>query len=371
MKVCPTCGTRLSENATRCLVCGRNFSVTAKPSQSNPVETPKLPELKLSLPSALGLILLMLVIGAGIVILIMQLTGRVAAPKTDATMTMTPTSTVTQMPTGIPTLAPTYTLQPPTSYVVQASNTCSGIAYTYHVSVQSIIDLNGLNSACDIVPGNTILIPQPTPTATVPATATVSAAQATESACTIMDYQVAKDDTLSSIAANYIISIDSIKSDNGLTSDNVWLGQHLKLNLCHRLPTEGPTPTPTTPPPYAAPTLLLPIDGIVYPNTTDTITLQWSSVGTLRSNEYYQITIEDVTSSGVNRIVQYVTDTKVTVPVSLRPSDNISHIFRWWVVVARQAGSNGDGTPIYETNGASSDARVFGWSGTSTGTTTP
>jgi hypothetical protein len=176
---------------------------------------------------------------------------------------------------------------------------------------------------------------------------------------------------LSSIAANYNISIQALKDYNGLTSDFVWSGEKLKIPLCQRLPTEGPTPTPTTPPPYAAPSLLLPEDGIVYPNTTDTITLQWSSVGTLRENEYYMVTIEDVTSNGVNRVVQYVTDTKVTVPVSLRPTDNISHIFRWWVVVARQAGSNSDGTPIYETNGASSEARVFGWSGTSSPTTAP
>ncbi len=115
--------------------------------------------------------------------------------------------------------------------------------------------------------------------------------------------------------------------------------------------------------------LLLPEDGIVYSNTTDTITLQWSSVGTLRENEVYQVTIEDVTSNGTNRVVQYVTDTKLTVPATLRPVDNVSHIFRWWVVAARQAGSNADGTPIYETNGATSTARVFGWSGTTTGST--
>lgn len=371
MKVCPTCGTRLSENATRCLVCGRNFSVSAKPSQSNPVESPKLPELKLSLPAAIGLIVLILALGAAIVFLILQGTGRVTSPTPEPTMTFTPTGTATSLPSSEPTLEPTFTPLPPIDYVVQAEDQCISIAANYGVSLQSIKELNGLTDECYIYEGLTLKIPQPTPTASPQPTATLSAAEATTSACQTLPYTVTENDTFSSISANYSISVDSIKNYNNLTSDVVWTGMKLILPLCQRLPTEGPTPTPTTPPPYTAPSLLLPEDGIVYSNTTDTITLQWSSVGTLRENEAYQVTIEDVTSNGTNRVVQYVTDTKLTVPVSLRPVDNISHIFRWWVVAARKSGSNTDGTPIYETNGATSSQRVFGWSGTNTGTQAP
>jgi LysM repeat protein len=371
MKVCPTCGTRLSENATRCLVCGRNFSVTSKPVKENSVESPKLPELKLSLPAALGLILLVLAVGAGLVYMILNLTGHVTSPTPEATITLTPTGTATLMPSSSPTLEPTFTALPPTPYVVKANDQCISIAVYYDVSVQSIIDLNGLDTNCTLTEGQTIMIPQPTPTPTPLPTATLSEEQATSAACQTIDYVVKADDTLSGIAANYNVSVQSLKDYNGLTSDFVWSGQKIKIPLCARLPTEGPTPTPTTPPPYPAPSLLLPEDGIVFANNTDTITLQWSSVGTLRENEYYQVTIEDVTSNGVNRVVLYVTDTKVIVPMTLRPTDNISHIFRWWVVVARQAGSNSDGTPIYETNGATSEARVFGWSGTSSPTSAP
>jgi LysM repeat protein len=371
MKVCPTCGTRLSENATRCLVCGRNFTVTSKPSQESPVESPRLPELKLSLPAALGLIFLVLAVGAGIVYLILQGTDRIAAPTPDATMTETPTMTASPQPSSEPTLAPTYTPLPPIDYVVKENDQCVLLAAINDVSLQSIIDANGLTNECILSVGQTIKIPQPTPTATTQPTSTQSSSQSTTEACQTLDYTVGAGDTFSSIAANYNIAIDSIKSYNNTTSDVVWEGMQLKLPLCMRLPTEGPTPTPTTPPAYAAPSLLLPVDGIVYANTTDVITLQWSSVGTLRENEVYMVTIEDVTSSGVNRVVQYVTDTKLTVPVSLRPSDSTSHIFRWWVVAARQAGSNADGTPIYETNGALSTARVFGWAGTSSATVAP
>jgi len=368
-KVCPTCGTRLSENATRCLVCGRNFSTPAAPvkaEKSNPVESPKLPELKLSLPAALGLIVLILGLGAAIIFLVLQGTGKVATPTETPTVTLTPTMTVVQ-PTVQPTSAVTNTPLAPIDYTIKDGDLCSSLAATYKVSIASIIALNNLDDNCTIYPGNSIKIPQPTPTNTPQPTGTLSPAEATSASCQTLSYTVTENDTLSSISANYNISIESLKNFNNLPSDNVWVGEVLSLPLCQRLPTEGPSPTPTTPPPYPAPNLLLPNDGIVYPNTTDSITLQWSSVGTLRSNEAYQVTIEDVSSEGAKRSVQYVTDTKVTVPVSLRPQDNTSHIFRWWVIAARQTGSNADGTPIYVTNGATSEYRVFGWVGTNGG----
>ena len=97
----------------------------------------------------------------------------------------------------------------------------------------------------------------------------------------------------------------------------------------------GPTPTPTIPPPYPAPNLLLPSDGAAFTLADDVVTLQWASIGTLRPNEEYQVTIEDVTVDQGRRIVDYVTDTKYIVPTSFRPNDNIAHVMRWWVVPVR------------------------------------
>jgi hypothetical protein len=93
------------------------------------------------------------------------------------------------------------------------------------------------------------------------------------------------------------------------------------------------------------------------------VTLQWSSIGTLRDNEAYQITIEDVTSGqGLHR-TDYVTDTKYIVPASFRPNDNLAHVIRWWVTTVRQNGVDEQGQPIYDSAGAVSEKRVFSWTG--------
>lgn len=364
-KVCPTCGTRLSENATRCLVCGRSFVASPKTSTASPVQSAKLPELKLSLPAAIGLIILILGLGAAIVFLILQSTGRVTTPTATPTVTLTPTGTNTPPPTQEPTLAPTNTLVPPKEYTIATGDFCSSIALRFGVSIQSIADLNNLPQDCGVLSvGQKILIPIPTPKPTDLPTPTLSAAEATELACGTLSYQIKEGDSLSSISINYNISVNTIKSFNNLTSDNVMVGMLLQLPLCERMPTAGPTPTPTLLPPYGAASLLLPMDGIVYTNLADVITLQWSSVGSLKENERYAVTVVDVTSGEAKKITQYVTDTKFTVPASMRPIDGTSHIFRWWVIAVRQTDTTTDGQPVYDVYGTISAFRVFGWSGT-------
>ena len=96
-KICPTCGTRLNDNATRCLVCGRTFTAASAPeakSGTPAVKSPRLPELTITLPIALVLILLFIAIGAGAVYGILQGTGKVVEP--------TPTPTPTPIPTSPP-----------------------------------------------------------------------------------------------------------------------------------------------------------------------------------------------------------------------------------------------------------------------------
>ncbi len=114
----------------------------------------------------------------------------------------------------------------------------------------------------------------------------------------------------------------------------------------------------------------MPADGAIFTLADETIPLQWALVGTLRENEAYAVTVEDVTEGQGLKEVAYVTDTKYLVPSSLRPVDS-THIFRWWVIPVRQVGTDKEGNPIWEVAGESSIQRVFGWMGTGPAAATP
>jgi LysM repeat protein len=366
-KLCPTCGTRVSEDATRCLVCGSDLTGIDKPARKNrDIQGSRMPKITLSLPIALGLLALFLTIGAVLVYFALQETGRVVDPTATPTETATVTLTVTPTPstptpTDIPLPSPT-----PVSYTVQAGDTCAGIAFTFGVSIQSIVLLNNLPADCNtLVEGQLLLIPQPTPTPTALPTSTLSPAEATEQSCEKVNYEVQENDTLSSIANSYSVPMAVVQEYNGLSSETVFSGMTLIIPLCERFPTPGPTPTATLPPPYSAPNLLLPADGARFTQTGDTVSLQWASIGTLLDNEAYQVVVVDFTDGDSRRLVDYVTDTKFIVPATFRSSESIPHLYRWWVLTARQSGTDEDGNPVWESAGAASDQRVFLWSGPS------
>lgn len=370
-KFCPTCGAKIQENATRCSVCGRYFTPSGKPQIEKAVKAPKVASLTLNLPIAIGLLVIILALGAGLAYTLLRGSGRVVEPTPTATATLTPTITVTPTETPTPTPEPTATPLPPIEYAVQLQDTCSLLAAYYKVSVQSIIDMNKLSPNCIIAPGNVLLIPQPTYTLTPAPTTTLSGSQATQVACDKLPYVVKENDTLQAIAANYAVSIEGLKKWNGLTSDIVYLGTTIQIPLCERLPTPGPTPTPTTPPPYPAANLLLPVDGAPYAGSDDSVTLQWASVGTLRQNESYMVTIEDVTEGAGRKLVVYVADTSYIISASFRPLDTTPHVIRWVIEPVRQTGTNAQGLPIWASAGVVSAPRVFTWSGLGIVTPTP
>lgn len=369
-KLCPTCGTRVSEDATRCLVCGSDLTTADKPARkSSAIQGSRMPEITLSLPVAFGLLALFLAAGAGIVFFLLRQTGQVVEPTATptVTLTITPSATPTAVtPTPTDTPLPTAT---PQTYIVKSGDTCAGIALTFGVSIQSIVLLNNLSAACDVFEGDTLFIPQPTPTATPLPTSTLSPEEATQAACGTDTYVVQPNDTLSSISNAYNVPMAVIQEYNGLPSETVFSGMTLIIPLCERFPTPGPSPTPTLPPPYPAPNLLLPPDGARFIQSGETVTLQWATVGTLLENEAYQVSVVDFTDGENRRLVEYVTDTKFNVPVSFRASDSIPHLYRWWVTPFRQVGTDNDGNPIWEPAGASSSQRVFLWTGAVPGTT--
>ena len=329
-----------------------------------------MPEVTLSLPAALGLLVLFLAVGAIVVYAGLSATQQVVHPTAVPSATETGLPSATPTDTQLPTLAPTVTEQPPFEYTVASGDTCGGIAVTFGVSVQSVIILNNLPASCNnLSVGQKLKIPYPTATPRPLPTDTPQAADATRAACQTVQLTVQENDTLSSIAANYAVSMQAIKDWNGLATDNVFIGQQLTVPLCARAATPGPTPTPTIPPPYPAPNLLLPADGAAFTLAQDVVTLQWASIGTLRDNEAYQVIVEDITAGQARRIVDYVTDTKYIVPTTFRPKDNVAHVMRWWVSPVRQSGSDAQGNPIWDSAGATSDKRDFTWVGIAIETT--
>jgi LysM repeat protein/ribosomal protein L40E len=368
-QICPTCGTRLSDNATRCLVCGTELTAKAATKSKKGeagMQASRMPEITLSLPAALGALTLILLIGAAAVYFSLRsgLTGAtITEPTVEGTTTETQTITPTATETLPPTALPTETPLPPFEYTVRDGDTCGIIAANLEVSVQSIIVQNQLSSQCFVSVGQKLLIPYPTSTPAPPPTDVPNEATQTAQACEKITYTVQENDTLSTISFNYNVPQDAIKFYNGLSTDAVFLGQPLIIPLCERFATPGPTPTATLPPPYQAPNLLLPADGASFTLANDVVTLQWASIGTLRENEAYQVTVLDVTSSQGRRLVDYVTDTKFIVPTSFRPNDNLPHVIRWWVTTVRQNGVDEQGQPVYDSAGTASEERVFSWVG--------
>ncbi len=323
-----------------------------------------MPEITLSLPAILGLLVVFLVVGAVALYIALKGTHYIASPTAVATITLTATSSPTPTDTLEPSVTPTFTPLPPKDYTIQNGDTCYSIAALFNVNATDIITENNLNSACtNLVPGTHLKIPQPTATPMPASTSTLLPEDATKQACSTVSYTVQANDTLGGIAANYNVSMDAIKSWNGLTTDQVFIGSNLSIPLCMRAATPGPSPTPTTPPPYPAPNLLLPADGAPFSLADDTVTLQWASVGTLRENESYMVVVEDITAGNGRKNVAYITDTKYILPVAFRPQDNQAHIMRWTVVTVRKTGTDEQGNPIWTTAGAVSDARDFTWSG--------
>jgi LysM repeat protein len=364
----------VSQDASRCLVCGTDLSKNEKsirPAQAA-VQGSRMPMITLSLPATLGFLALFLTTGAVVVYFALQQTGQVVEP------TVTPTVTATITPTLIPTSQiPTSTSIPlptptPITYQVKAGDTCSSIAFNFGVSVQSIALLNNLSISCNTInPGQTLLIPQPTPTATPLPTATLAPQEATLAACKTDEYTVQEGDTLTTIAQKFSVSKDVIKKYNGLVNDVVQIGQKMEIPTCDPKYIMSSEATTTPPAPYSPPSLLLPEDGKVFTQADEPITLLWAAVGMLHENEAYAVSINDVTSAQSTPVVNYVTDTKFTVPATMRPNDSKAHVFRWSVMPVRQTGTDSEGNPLWESAGSPSVARVFIWIGGTSATTSP
>ncbi len=145
-KLCPTCGTRLSENATRCPVCGRAITATATPKRESDlsVQGPRMPPVSLNLPLAIAMFIIVdwdwgwgvSAFARSTPQIVVDFTATLTSPYLDSYLDRY--CNIHRHP------VPTATPLPPKEYVVKSNDTCVSIAYLYNVSINSIVLLNNL-----------------------------------------------------------------------------------------------------------------------------------------------------------------------------------------------------------------------------------
>lgn len=215
----------------------------------------------------IGIAAILVIVGIIIIVSVVSggksFSGIFATKTPTATATFTPTAT---QPTPTASLTPTLsntstptaspTASGPQLYKVVEGDTCYDIAVAFNVDLLVLLAINNFpNGTCPINAGQTIVIPAPgsqLPTATpVPS----DLPRGTE-----IEYTVQPNDTLALIAAKFNSTITSIKTLNKLTSETIYMGQVLKVQVNLVTPTRTFAPTSTlaypvvTKPPTATPT---------------------------------------------------------------------------------------------------------------------
>jgi LysM repeat protein len=205
-----------------------------------------------------GLAVLLVVIGLFLLVIWLTSDGKptitlfkskTPTPTNTATVTPTlptptPSNTATITETPQPSITPTASA--PFEYIVQEGEYCSMIAEKFGIEIDVLIAINNLSSDCFIVPGQTIMIPDPNtqlPT-TTPIPSDLPAG-------TRINYTVATGDYLGLIAAKFRSTEDAIIRANKLESPyTLYPGQVLiiPVNIITMTPTKPATRTPTLSP---------------------------------------------------------------------------------------------------------------------------
>lgn len=371
-RTCPNCGSSVSSRAKTCLICGADLPVA--PAAPAPQARPARRVFPWS--QVLGARRIVAV-AAGVVVLLLAAVGlllrsQAATPPPTPTLTFTATAPPTNTPTPppptstpsvTPTPRPTETPIPPTKYTVRPGDSLGSIATRFSTTIEALQAFNGLGQSDVIQVGQVIQIPAagatPAPTTTARATETFVPGPTPGTVLHV----VQTGDTLLGISLKYGVPMNVIQKANDIKDpESIQAGQQLVIPLGPvGSPTTGPQPTPTGPPKYSAPLLLSPPSGQTFEGNDEPILLQWASVGILRQNEYYVVSLEQV-EGGAPPAIFRTRATGWHIPVELFPKPTDSHrVFSWQVRVVRVTGSRADGTLIYSDAGPASAARSFRW----------
>jgi LysM repeat protein len=374
LRLCPLCGSRVAETATKCGVCGTKLSRVEK--------RPRPPARRIY-PSPFILVVLAGLVLLG-VLLVGLATGAVPRPSIlrfptpTITLTFTPRPTQTATPTDTQTPTATITPEPPISYVIKDGDSCLLLAIRYDVTVDSIIRQNHLDPSCTVAVGHTIQIPHPTPTFAAPPSETPFGAPPQTATITpppYPTYVVVGGDTCLGIALRFGVTLDELMAANRISDCNLLnLGKVLFVPV-HGTPTPTATPSRLVPtampsataaPTWPAPALQKPTQGQAFTAADTSIALEWAPAASLRPGEFFSVHVEDITCN-CKRIYDTATSqTRLALPINLMPSEATAHIFNWTVKTVRQKPNSGGGQIQYEAAGATSAVGIFTWTGSGT-----
>ncbi|MFN2229607.1 MAG: LysM peptidoglycan-binding domain-containing protein, partial [Anaerolineae bacterium] len=348
-RTCPTCGAPAARTAKRCTVCG--------------AELPEIePLAEVHLPRRHPFQPLWAWLTGGAVLFVVATSGVLWANRPEppptrtptytplpptatytptttrtptATSTATSTPTLTPTPTSTPTMTPTPTATP-IVYVVQKGDVLLDIALTYKVTLKELLEANEITEAHILHPGEELIIPTSAqmPTATEPPSE--------------VTHVVQQGERMSDIAKRYNVSESRIRAANELDPDEpIRAGDELLIPLpVSEEATSEPTliPTPTPGPRYPAPQLLYPTDDQTFWGTDTAVVLQWTSVGILGEDEWYEVHFRYLGERPDNEPDEAILRTHVTswrVPEEWYPGEGAAQDrFEWKVEVVQAAGED-------------------------------
>lgn len=119
------------------------------------------------------------------------------------------------------------------AYNVQSGDTLWNIAKTHNTTVENLISSNNLSNTT-IYPNQSLVVGE-------------SAGTATQGQAQTGNYTVVTGDTISKISRQFGVSVQNIKSWNGLSTDLINVGQSLSVNGANRVEVATTQPQQATP----------------------------------------------------------------------------------------------------------------------------
>lgn len=352
--LCPKCGATISARAKTCVYCGADLVAIAKAEEAQAKAIAREQRVEAAQrPTRIIVLVFTAIVIVLFVAIIVQSTRQSAIAALTPTVTRTPTRSVilptatakaSATPTGTPTPVP------PLEYTVKNGDTPGRIALLYDLTVPELMVYNGKTEDDVIVVGEVLKIPPPTPRPVD--TGTPAVGTPTLLADRVV-YIVQPGDTLSDIAQKFGVSMSRIQEVNTIQNiQALQVGDQLVIPVA---PTATSTPgpggaanaaaTPTIVVQYAPVKLLTPLDREIFVGGTTPILLQWLSSGILRPDELYLVEVE---RPGQRKISIRTRATSYHLLTDEYPAEgDTNRLFKWRVMIVRQAGTGDDDQPTY------------------------